>query len=332
MKTFRISRIFLVVTSLAFGVVGLDAQTFYFGRDGWEINSPFAPKGTPLDSKKANIRGTQITRTVVIGPSIAEQSKRFSEVTRIEWGIRPQAMEDAEAEIQRGEGAKALALIEPVVQFFAPFKKTPGTLWLRAASIKLDALVLLKNDAVIESFIRELEEINDGSIPGLEQRISLAKLDQLLRKGNPTLVLTETDKLIRDTTDLGMIANLHVIKGNALLQLRRYEEAMNTFLRVPVFYGSQSRYIPSALLGAAKAFRGMDSPANRHLQLESVSNGYLTEIISQYPLSKEAEEAKAMLPKDVREEVDSKPLVETETTSEETTAPAKTEEEPGNEE
>ena len=76
---------------------------------------------------------------------------------------------------------------------------------------------------------------------------------------------------------------------------------MNTYLRVPVFYGSQQEHLPKALLGAAKAFRGMDSPANRSQRLDEVSNRYLRELIATFPVSKEAEEAKKLLPKEDRQ-------------------------------
>lgn len=293
------TRHLLVLAALLSGAVSLSAQAFYFGNDKWEINDPFGKD--PPNSRKGTVKGSQVTMIKVIGPSAAQVSKRLGEVTAIEWGALPAAMEEAETEVQRGEASKALSLIEPVVQFFAPLKKVPGSLWLQAASIKLDALVLLKNDTVIEGFIRELEEMNNGTIPGLDNRIRMAKLEQTLRKGNAALALADADKYIRDTVDTGLIANLHLIKGEALLQLRRYEEAMNAFLRVPVFYGSQTKYIPAAQLGAARAFRGMDSPASKHLRLEAVANGYLADIIEQYPLSKESEVARGMLPKDVRD-------------------------------
>jgi hypothetical protein len=79
---------------------------------------------------------------------------------------------------------------------------------------------------------------------------------------------------------------------------------MNTFLRVPVFYGSQVEQIPKALLGAAKAFRGMDGPTTKEQKLEEVSNRYLRNLITNYPLSKEAEEAKKLLPKEERLEAE----------------------------
>ncbi|MEN9652535.1 MAG: hypothetical protein RL303_255, partial [Verrucomicrobiota bacterium] len=84
------------------------------------------------------------------------------------------------------------------------------------------------------------------------------------------------------------------------LATRKYEAAMNTYLRVPVFYGSETEFIPKALLGAARAFRGMDSPAMRDQKLEAVSHRYLYDIIVSFPVSKEAEEAKKMLPPEER--------------------------------
>ena len=84
------------------------------------------------------------------------------------------------------------------------------------------------------------------------------------------------------------------------LATKKYEMAMNTYLRVPVFFGSQQEHVPKALLGAARSFRGMDTPATREQKLEEVSNRYLRDIVTTYPTSKEAEEAKKLLPKEDR--------------------------------
>ncbi|MDR2845193.1 MAG: hypothetical protein LBV28_03765 [Puniceicoccales bacterium] len=292
----------LATTLLGIGAVALPAQVFQFGTGAspgnrWEINDPFSK--TPPDPRKATWSSTG---NITLRTASSSITKKITEVTLVDWGKElPQALKDAETEVQRGEASKALTLIEPVVVQFAPIKKVRGSLWLTAASVKLDALVLLKNDAVITDFIRELEEADNGSIPGLGNRIKLAKIEQTLRKGNTELALADAEKLIRDTVDVDLIASLHLVKGDALLSLRRYEQAMTVFLRIPVFYGTQTKLIPAAQLGAARAFRGMNSPANKHLQLDDVANRYLTDIIEQFPISKEAEIARGMLTKADRE-------------------------------
>ncbi len=282
---------------------GLDAQEFFFkvGGPPWKVNDPFDKEAKP-DPKKATVSGQGVT----LKTGNMEITRKLSDVTRIVWPQTPAAIENADIEVLRGEGANALSLIEPVVRFFTPLKKVPGSLWLRAASVKLDALVLLKNDAVIEGFLGELEEMNDGSIPGLDERIRLAKLEQLARKGKSEQALAEADKLLRDTSNLDLIAQLTLVKAGALFGLRRYEDAMNMYLRVPVFYGSRTKFIPPALLGAAKSFRAMDTPQNKYLRLEQVANKYLVEIVTQYPLSKEAEDAAALLPKAIRDSLTNK--------------------------
>ena len=285
----------------------LDAQVFYFGSERWPINDPFADANASKDPNKGTIRNNQVFMTKRIGNVSADVSKRLTEVTRIEWGAaRLKVMQLAEEEVLRGDGARALEYIEPVLRFFDPLKKVPGSLWLPAASIKLDALVLLKNDVVLDDFVRELEPLNDGSILGLNDKIAMIKIGQKIRKGFAKAALADINKMISDTANLDHIANLNLLKGNALLGLSRYEDAMETFLRIPVFYGSQTKYIPTSLLGATKAFRGMNTPSNRHLRLDEVINGYLVEIITTYPYSKEAAEARNMLPRNIRESLDKK--------------------------
>jgi hypothetical protein len=44
----------------------------------------------------------------------------------------------------------------------------------------------------------------------------------------------------------------------------------------------------------------MDSPATREQKLNEISNRYLRELVIYYPVSKEAEEAKKLLPKEDR--------------------------------
>ena len=223
----------------------------------------------------------------------------MTEAILIEWPVI-QPMVEAKNLILRGESSKALETIEPVLKTFSSVKTVRGSPWIKAAAIKLDALDRLDNDAALSTFLDTLDKVDDGSSPELTNKIKLAKLLLQARKGDHAGVITATTTLIPQMDDPDVLARLHLLKGTSLLALKKYEDAMNTYLRVPVFYGSQQEHLPKALLGAAKAFRGMDSPATRSLKLEEVSNRYLTELIATFPVSKEAEEAKKLLPKEDR--------------------------------
>jgi hypothetical protein len=273
------------------------------GRDACEINDPFST--TPLNGAKWTVRGATLVRNERVPGGASGQyvlrTKKLAEVSHILWPSPPKQLEDAITAYQRGDAQTALRLVQDVLNFFEKMRKdAPGSFWLKAASVKLDALMVLQNDTMLTAFIRELEAVDSSAVPGLPDRVKLAKLARTGRLDSKAAV-AEADTLIRQTTNTEILAQAHLIKGDALLALREPEKAMNAYLRVNVFYGNPPHFIPAAQLGAAKAFRAMNSPANRELKLEAVANAYLRDTIREYPLTKEAAIAKTMLPKDERE-------------------------------
>jgi len=301
-------RTYTLTLALLFFAASSPAQfvTFKNG-DRWEVNNPFKldekarPPRPIIDPSKASFDNTfeKIERKTVNGGIEMSTTKKISEAILIEWPII-QPMVDAKNLILRGESSKALETIEPVLKTFSNAKTVRGSPWIKAAAIKLDALDRLDNEAAMSTFLETLDKVDDGSSPELTNKIKLAKLLLQARKGDHAGVIAAATALIPQMDDPDVLARLHLLKGESLLALKKYEDAMNTYLRVPVFYGSQQEHLPKALLGAAKAFRGMDSPATRSQKLEEVSNRYLSELIATFPVSKEAEEAKKLLPKEDR--------------------------------
>ena len=309
--------VFLSLSALLIAASASGQTLFFKGNEKWEINDPFKldnsiPPKPVRDPNKATInlvKGT-VEKSSVQGGVTVVNTKKLTDVEKIVW---PQfdRITDAQNFVTRGEPSKALDSIEPVLAFFDPLKKVPGNLWLKSALIKLDALDRLENDAATTKYLDTLERSEEASNPELNQKIKLARLTLRARKGDNEAVIKDATDLIAKSDDLDVLARLHLIKGDALLATKKYEAAMNTYLRVPVFYGSQTDHMPKALLGAARSFRGMDTPAAREQKLGEVSNRYLKNLISTYPLSKEAEIAKTMLTKEDRSEVEADETVKT---------------------
>ncbi|MEI6460670.1 MAG: hypothetical protein WCO73_01850 [Verrucomicrobiota bacterium] len=300
-------RILLALTAFS-QLPSASGQVFIFKpNERWEINDPFKMDKTALppkplvDSKKGlinTVKGTVERTTIISGVEITP-SKKLAEVVGIIWPL-PERLIEAQNNINRGEPGKALDNIEPVIKLFEPLKTIPGSWWAKATMLKLDALDRLENEAAIGSFLDNLEKDESAKLPELAIKIQLARLMQRARKGDHEAVIKEANDLIPKMDDPDLLARLHIVKANSLLATKKYELAMNVYLRVPVFYGAQLEHVPKALLGAARAFRGMDAPATREQKLEEVSNRYLRDIITTYPVSKEAEEAKKLLPKEDR--------------------------------
>lgn len=285
--------------------VSASAQTFVIRNERWEVNDPFKMDTTSIppkplvDPKKATINQVtgSVQRTVLTGGIEVTNTRKLSEVTQVIWPEMPRLVE-ARAFVNRGDPAKALDNVEAVIKLFEPLKKVPGSLWLEATVIKLDALDRLNNDAALGGFLDTLEKDEAASLPELATKIQLSRLLQRSRRGDHEAVIREADELIGKMDDAGVLARLHIVKGASLLATRKYEAAMNAYLRVPVFYGTEQDQVPKALLGAAQAFRGMDGPAVREQKLEETSFRYLRDILVTYPVSKEADEARKILPKD----------------------------------
>lgn len=281
------------------------AQTFVFRSDRWEVNDPFKmdtstmPPKPLVDPKKAVINQVKATveRTALQGGIEVTNTRKLSDVLQVIWPEMPRLIE-ARAFVNRGEAAKALDNVESVIRLFEPLKKVPGSLWTEAVIIKLEALDRLNNDAALGGFLDTLEKDEAASLPEIATKIQLARLIQRSRRGEHEAVIREADDLIGKLDDAGVLARLHIVKGSSLLASRKYEAAMNAYLRVPVFYGTEQDQVPKALLGAAQAFRGMDGPAVREQKLEETSFRYLRDILITYPVSKEADEARKMLPKE----------------------------------
>jgi len=300
----RLSFLLPVLALLA--AASSSAQTFVFKGERWEINDPFKmdnsiPPKPVVDPKKGTInaiKGT-IDRVSNSGGIEVTLTRKLSEVVEVIWPL-PSRLKEAQANVGRGEPAKALDNVEAVLKFFEPIKNVPGSWWVRASIVKLDALDRLENDAATESFLTAFEKEEAAKLPEVATQIQLARLMQRARKGEHAEVVKESTELLGKVETAELQARLHIVKGNSLYASKKYEAAMATYLRVPVFFGSETELVPKALLGAARSFRGMDSPALRDQKLEAVSNRYLYDIIVSYPVSKEAEEAKKMLPKEER--------------------------------
>lgn len=300
-------RLALLLPALALlAAASSPAQTFVFKGERWEINDPFKmdnsiPPKPVVDPKKGTInviKGT-IDRVSNSGGIEVTLTRKLSEVTEVVWPL-PSRLKEAQANVSRGEPAKALDNVEAVLKFFEPLKNVPGSWWTRAAIVKLDALDRLENDAATGAFLAAFEKEEAAKLPEVATQIQLARLMQRARKGDHAEVIKESTELLAKVDTAELQARLHIVKGNSLFASKKYEAAMATYLRVPVFFGSETELVPKALLGAARSFRGMDSPALRDQKLEAVSNRYLYDIIVSYPVSKEAEEAKKMLPKEER--------------------------------
>lgn len=286
--------------------------TFFFNipdKQEWNVNYPdklLAPnaKKPPTIATWATLqetpRGINVVKEIIdtrTGLKLTDE-RPLKDVVKITWKNERQ-LRNARNDLMQGNPAAALETAERFLQFFKPLKNVEGSLWLEAAEIKLDALDRQQNDSGLDSFIYELESAPGmEKIEGLPEKIKLVRLRQWLRKGDYTRVFREATEMIKKTDSQQTLAQLTMLKGTAEFNLGKYEDALYTFLRVPVFYGNQTEYVPASKLGVARCLLKLDTPDRKAQKLPELAESYILEVITEYPLTPEAKDGLALLPKD----------------------------------
>ena len=79
-----------------------------------------------------------------------------------------------------------------------------------------------------------------------------------MRRGEYEKALAICDGMIKESAKAEVLAEAWVRKGDVLLAQREWDDAVLAYLHVPVFYEDENLWMPPALLGSARAFRGLE--------------------------------------------------------------------------
>lgn len=116
----------------------------------------------------------------------------------------------------------------------------------------------------------------------------------LVRKKAEDKALEMCNTVLKETKEPRNFAAAYIVKGQCLLAAKQWEDALLSFLEVPVFYPGETLELPESLLGVGRAHFGMDNFTD--------ARNALNELIKTYAASREASEAKAELERIARRE------------------------------
>ena len=241
----------------------------------------FLKDGTVLPATDLTLGPTGLVQKVKLpeGGSF-ERIYSLGDLARIDFP-EPAAIDEAEALVAAGKGAEALPLLEPVCRQFAPFAKLPGSHWPRAARLRLQALLQGEDAAAIAAAARELLHRGAGPESAGLAKLALARLDA--RAGDEALARAMLDEIVRDAPP-DIQARAWLLRGDLAAARAAHEEALECYLRIPVFHATLDELVPAALLGSARAYKGHgDTPRAKRVARE---------LVDDYPASREAAQAK----------------------------------------
>ena len=173
------------------------------------------------------------------------------------------------------------------MKYYQPFRDLPGNYWAQAALLEVSALAGMQLDKEAEALGEEIRK--NSTDPETARAAQLQIVGSLVRKEDYAKALALCDAVIKESASPSVLAEAWVKKGDALLAQRQWDTAVLAYLHVPVFYENEKLWMPPALLGSARAFRGLED-------LESAKKS-LNDLTAQYPKSAQAETARAELQK-----------------------------------
>ncbi len=265
-------------TSLLFGLLlgalsagALPAQTFYFN------------DGRKVSMSEARIKGGNIIVALKVdggAAGSAEITLPISTLNRIEWPA-PAALAAAEADLKADRPADALKKIDAILSEQEAFREVPGSWWNQGAVIKAIALARLGKDVDADVMLERLRRAKADSAD--IARVEVAVINQLVAKGKIDDANARMEKLQSSASDEESLAALAVLKGGILAKSGRTEDALLSYLRVPVFSPASATQMPAALLGAARAYQKLGDAERAASTLAALT--------SRFPNSSEAAQA-----------------------------------------
>lgn len=220
-----------------------------------------------------------------------ELGYQLAQIAKLDFPEPPQLRTTPEL-IAQGKGAEALAQLEPVVKFYEGFRDAPGSWWASVTLRKVQALASVGRDKEAEPLAQQIAQ--QATDPEVVRAANVQIAAGLARKGDYAKALELVEPALAESKSAETLAPAYIVKGQCLLAKKAWDDAVLSFLQVPVFFPQEKVLLPQALLGRGRAHFGMeDFPA---------AKASLNELLKTYADSSEAKVAKTELEKIARRE------------------------------
>lgn len=235
--------------------------------------------GRALNQADVTLKDGNLVRALAGGGG--EVSYPVSQVVRLDWP-EPEEIDQSRQLAAAGKDAEAEEKITPVYRQFAPFAKLPGSWWSDAALIRARVLLAQQKNAEAERAARELMSGSTDTETVAAAQLIMARIQVALEKAD--IADAMLDEILRKEVSSEIGARAAILRGDIAFKRKDFEKALEFYLQVPAFFGTEDAVMPVALLGSARSYRGYgDTPRAERAYLD---------ITVTYPESAEAAIAK----------------------------------------
>lgn len=234
--------------------------------------------GRTVASKGLRRHGNMIMATVELRTSddggkkdTGEVGLPLAQIAKIDFP-KPAQIYTAIHLIGQGKPEVALAQIEPIFRYYEGFLDAPGSWWAEAALVKAQALLAMGNRKEAEPLIDAVAHSDTDPETLLAAKAFAGST--LTRQGEPAKAIEMEDKVLESASNPTTLAFAAVFKGESHLALKQYDDALLSFLQIPVFYPTEKRVVPLALLGAGRAFFALEDYPRAKEALNQIVRAY----------------------------------------------------------
>lgn len=254
--------------------------------------------GKVITAKGLRRQGDQILATVELAPAdgngaakTGELGYAVAQIAHIDFP-EPPVLRAGPEMITQGKAAEALTQLEPVLRYYEGFRDAPGSWWVSAALLKVQALTALGREAEGEPLATQVARsaTDPEAVRAAQVQLALGAV----RKGQHEAAQAVFEKALQESREGRTLAAAAVGRAQCLLAKKEWDDAVLSFLQVPVFYPTERVLLPAALLGVAQAEEGMEDLPR--------AKATLAELLKTYAGAPEASLARAELDQIARHE------------------------------
>lgn len=217
-------------------------------------------------------------------PVTAAAGTPLAEIVKVECDPPP-IMKSAPGMLASGKAEAALEGVQTALKSAEVFGSLPGSCWPDLLVLQGHVLLAMGRDEEAAKQASSMERTKQPDLVG--GGVALRALIAA-RKGDtgPAMSLLET--LGKDVTKPSTLAAAAVARGLVGLEKKQFEEALKSFLELPVFLPDETALAGIALLGSARAYYGMEDYDRAIAVLE--------ELVKSRPGTPEISTAQSLLP------------------------------------
>ncbi len=236
--------------------------------------------GRVVKAEGTKIQGNDLIVTTKSGESNVEMTFPLANIVQMDWP-EPENLIAARDAVKEGNYNLAIPKATAIMKEFEPTKKIKGSWWEVAALTHCQAMVAQEHTKAAEH-VKALMKEQDN--PNLVTQAKLLQIELELkakRFKEAQTIITEMEK--KNPSD-EIMAFLYNFKGDIAFSEGRFDDAIESYLHVPIFYGTVEVAMPRTLLAVARAYKKFGD-------LQRAFRSY-AEVIDKYPKSAEAQIAK----------------------------------------